>query len=290
MEVMMSKKTKTLFSASLIALLLVTILAGAALAQGQMPWRSGGTWGPGMMGNGDWSQSAPNNCGSGMMGGGFWNGARGMMGRFGMGMMGDQGWGPGAMAPSQCPLWGQANPTGQSLTLDDAQAIAAQYLIDYGNPDLEVAEIMQFSNNFYVEVHETSAGIGAMELLIDPSGALYPEPGPNMMWNVKYGHMAQGGMMGRGMMGGGMMGSLRQPSGDMTVSADEAIAAAKDWLDANLPGVMAGDEAEAFYGYYTIHTLTDGEISGMLSVNGSTGQVWYHNWHGDFVEMTGEHE
>jgi hypothetical protein len=28
----------------------------------------------------------------------------------------------------------------------------------------------------------------------------------------------------------------------------------------------------------------------MLSVNGSTGQVWYHNWHGDFVEMTGEHE
>jgi hypothetical protein len=263
----------------------VTILAGAALAQGQMPWRSASNWGQGMMGNGNWSQSAPNNCGSDMMGGGFWNGARGMMGRFGMGMMGGQGWGPGAMDPSQCPLWSQADPTGESLTLDDAQAIAEQYLINYGNPDLEIAEIMQFSNNFYVEVHETSTGIGAMELLIDPSGALYPEPGPNMMWNAKYGHMAQGGMMGRG-----MMGSFRQPLGDMAVSTDEASAAAQDWLDANLPGVMAGDEAEPFYGYYTIHTLTDGEISGMLSVNGSTGQVWYHNWHGDFVEMTGEHE
>lgn len=264
----MSKRTKTLFSASLAALLLVGLLASVALAQGQMPWRSGGNWGPGMMG------------------GGFWNGARGMMGRFGMGMMGGQGWGPGVMDPSQCPLWSQASPAGQSLTLEDAQAIAEQYLSDYGNPDLEIAEIMQFSNNFYVEVRETSTGIGAMELLINPAtGAVHPEPGPNMMWNAKYGHMAQGGMMGRGMMGG-----FRLPSGDMTISADEAIVAAQDWLDANLPGVMAGDEAEPFYGYYTIHTLADGEISGMLSVNGSTGQVWYHNWHGDFVEMTGEHE
>lgn len=279
----MSKKTKILFSASLIALLPVTILAGAALAQGQMPWRSGSNWSQGMMGSGNWSQSTPNNCGSGMMGGGFWNGVRGMMGRFGMGMMDGQGWGPGAMDPSQCPLWSQADPTGESLTLDDAQAIAEQYMVAYGAPDLEIAEIMQFSNNFYVEVHETSTGIGAMELLIDPvSGAVHPEPGPNMMWNAKYGHMAQGGM--------GMMGGFRLRGGGMTVSADEAIAAAQDWLDANLPGVMAGDEAEPFYGYYTIHTLTDGEISGMLSVNGSTGQVWYHNWHGDFVEMTGEHE
>lgn len=284
----MSKKTKTLFSASLAALLLVGLLAGAALAQGQMPWRSGSNWGQGMMGNGNWSQSAPTDCGSDMMGGGFWNGVRGMMGRFGMGMMGGHGWGPGAMDPSQCPLWGQAYPTGQSLTLDDAQAVAEQYLSDYGNPDLEIAEIMQFSNNFYVEVHETSTGIGAMELLIDPvSGAVHPEPGPNMMWNAKYGHMVQGGM---GMMGRGMMGGFRLPSGDVAVSSGEAIVAAQDWLDANLTGVMAGDEAEPFYGYYTIHTLTDGEISGMLSVNGSTGQVWYHSWHGDFVEMTGEHE
>lgn len=28
----------------------------------------------------------------------------------------------------------------------------------------------------------------------------------------------------------------------------------------------------------------------MLSVHGTTGQVWYHTWHGDFVQMIEEHE
>jgi hypothetical protein len=29
----------------------------------------------------------------------------------------------------------------------------------------------------------------------------------------------------------------------------------------------------------------------MLSVNGSTGQVWPHMWHGEFVDMVGhDHE
>ncbi len=28
-----------------------------------------------------------------------------------------------------------------------------------------------------------------------------------------------------------------------------------------------------------------GVISGMLSVHGEHGQVWYHTWHGDFVQM-----
>ena len=36
--------------------------------------------------------------------------------------------------------------------------------------------------------------------------------------------------------------------------------------------------------------LKDGEIEGMLSVHGSSGDVWYHSWHGDFVAMAGEHE
>ena len=33
----------------------------------------------------------------------------------------------------------------------------------------------------------------------------------------------------------------------------------------------------------------DGGIAGMLSVNGYTGDVWYHNWHGIFIDMTEEH-
>ncbi len=56
------------------------------------------------------------------------------------------------------------------------------------NPNLEVAEVMEFANNYYAEVREKDSGIGAMELLIDrPGSRAYPEPGPNMMWNTKYG-------------------------------------------------------------------------------------------------------
>lgn len=43
--------------------------------------------------------------------------------------------------------------------------------------------------------------------------------------------------------------------------------------------------AEAFPGYYTLHTLKDGRIDGMLSVQVRTGAVWFHSWHGQFREM-----
>jgi hypothetical protein len=74
----------------------------------------------------------------------------------------------------------------------------------------------------------------------------------------------------------------------MSVSAEEAEEIAQRWLDANLPGRTAG-EADPFYGYYTLHFLKGGEIEGMLSVHGSSGDVWYHGWHGDFVAMIDGH-
>ena len=45
-----------------------------------------------------------------------------------------------------------------------------------------------------------------------------------------------------------------------------------------------------FYGYYTLHTLKEGQIEGMLSVNGYTGAVWYHNWHSSFIRMREFHD
>jgi len=64
---------------------------------------------------------------------------------------------------------------------------------------------------------------------------------------------------------------------------------AQRFLNTHLAGVTVG-EAEAFYGYYTMHTLKDGQIEGMLSVNGHTGAVWYHSWHGPFIGMKEFHE
>ena len=79
--------------------------------------------------------------------------------------------------------------------MDQAAKAARQTVAAYGNPDLTLTEVMEFENNFYVEVKEQSTGIHAFELLVDRyTGVVSPEPGPNMMWNTRYGHM--GGMMG----------------------------------------------------------------------------------------------
>jgi hypothetical protein len=282
-------------AAVLAVVLLVALLAGTALAQGPGGSQGGLGWsgrGPGMTlaparsaGVGGWS-------GSGMMGG--WSG-------YGPGMTlaparsaGVGGWGYGPApttaitgtlpyGPGVCPGMGGYGYTPSSdtgrLTLDQAEQAVKQYLAVAGNPDLAIVEVMEFTQNFYAEVEEQSTGIHAFELLIDPyTGAVYPEPGPNMMWNTKYGHM--GGMGGYG---------FRQPTADMPVSAEQAREYAQGYLDTYLPGTNVADEADPFYGYYTLHTLKDGQIVGMLSVNGFSGQVWYHTWHGDFIGMTEGH-
>lgn len=196
-----------------------------------------------------------------------------------MGMMGryyDGAWGMPCAGGYTAP-----NATGETLTIDEALAAVEQYVDSLGYGNLEVEEVMEFTRNFYAIVEESDTGIGAMELLVDKyTGAVGPEYGPNMMWNAKYG-MHRGGM--GGMMGGGAWGT-------MAVSPEEALQIAQRWLDTYRPGVTVESHADAFYGYYTIHTMADGEVSGMLSVHGATGQVWYHNWHGDFIQMVGEEE
>jgi hypothetical protein len=167
------------------------------------------------------------------------------------------------------------------ISLDRAVELATQYVNSLGNADLDVKEVMQFEKNFYFIVYEKSTGTGAFELLIDRYGDwIRPEPGPNMMWNTKYGMMDGMGM-------GGMMGAYRRrgaPIGNMSVTPDQAEKIATEFLKSYLPGVTT-EEPDVFYGYYTIHVLKDGQVYGMLSVNGCTGQVWYHNWHGAFIAM-----
>jgi hypothetical protein len=179
--------------------------------------------------------------------------------------------GPGMMGPGgMMGGWGGYNPDAEQISIDDAAEAVERYLNAYWQ-DLALVEVMEFAWNFYAEVEEESTGIHAMELLIDKySGQVYPEMGPNMMWNIKYGTMTTYGNVA--------------PTGDMSITPEQAEELAQRFLDANLPGVSAG-EAETFYGYYTLHTLRSGEIEGMLSVNGYNGSVWYHNWHGPFIQM-----
>jgi len=291
-----------------VAAFLIGTAVSSAFAQGGGPWgnwsRGGmmggnysgqtGTYGPGMMGGYAPNATQPysGTFGYGMMGGGMMGGyapnaTQPYSGTFGYGMMGRGGMtlAPHASAGVGGYFGGNVNPNAKPITLEQAEQSAAQYAQSLGT-NLKVAEVMQFDNGFYAEIIEKDTGIGAQEILIDQyTGAAFPEYGPNMMWNTKYGHMG-GGLSG-------MMGMMRgwlnqQPSGKLTVTPEQARQSAQAYLDQAQPDLKVGDDIVQFYGYYTLHTFKDGKEFGMLSVNGYSGQVWYHTWHGAFITTNGD--
>jgi hypothetical protein len=195
--------------------------------------------------------------------GGDWGGPGGMMGGFSR-----HGRGCGNSP------WGRSTGSqnlGERITIDQAVSDVEAYLKDYSGDTagLEIKEVMEFENNFYGMVGENESGKGAFELLVDPyTSAVYPEPGPNMMWNLKYGHMRWG---------------QAGDSGENRLSLEEAKALAQKAVT----GYNANAEIEGtgmeFYGYYTFDYAVNEQIVGMLSVNGFSGDAWFHNWHGKFI-------
>ena len=161
-------------------------------------------------------------------------------------------------------------PSAPVSSVGQAKTLADQYASSQGS-DLRVREIMEFSNHYYVRIQEKSTDINAFEILVDKSaGRVFLEPGPSMMWNTKYGHMRWS----------------RNPTATMPVNSEQALRNAQEWLDFNFPSAKA-EEAETFYGYYTIDFSRNDQTIGMLSVNGYSGEVWYHTWHGQFIRMIG---
>jgi hypothetical protein len=234
--------------------LVVVGLGAGWLLWGRRLWMPGMMWGGGC---GGWQGSFNRGYGPSMMGGGR-----------GPGMMyNNRDWG------DDCPMVeGYTAPTSGQIGIEDAQKAVERYIQDWDGK-LEIAELMEFEENYYAIVREHDTGIGAMELLIDKNtGIVGPEMGPNMMWNARYGMHRRGGMMGIS-------------AETNSISEDRAIEIAQAWLNRNKPGVTTEEHADPFYGYYTIHTFRDDQIEGMLSVHASTGQVWYHSWHGAFVQM-----
>jgi hypothetical protein len=179
-----------------------------------------------------------------------------------------------AFSPGGFSMMGLGASATPTITMDKAQQSVQSFLDRTGNTDLRIDELMQFDRNFYALIKEESTGIGAFELLVNSAtGAVGFEPGPTMMWNAKYGTM-------RGL--GGMMGT--SATGVMSVPPDRATQLAQGWLDGRGGGYSAG-APDAFYGYYTFHFLQNDRIAGMLSINGSSGRVWLHTWHGAFIQV-----
>ena len=189
-------------------------------------------------------------------------------GMMGWGMMGGGprgGYGPGMMGGG---FGGLDSSQERTVDIKKAQVLVSDYLAGLTNKNLKIDEIMEFEYNLYALIEETDTSKGAFELLIDPfNGAVRPEFGPNMMWNIKYGTM------------GPRPGAVR-PN---VIGAEEAKKIADEYL-----ARVRGDgpyeySVNEFHGYYTLDVKKNGMILGMLSVNAFSGQVWNHTWHGGFI-------
>jgi hypothetical protein len=154
------------------------------------------------------------------------------------------------MMGAQAWLAGNGTPV---TTIAAARARAAEAA---GPSGLQPGEVMQFSLNFYVELKDTT-GASVAEVLVDPAGgAVVTEYGPAMMWT--------------------------SGSNAAAIPAERATTIANQWLQASAPGETVGS-TDLFPGHFTMDTVLGGNTVGMLSVNATTGAVWYHTWHGTFI-------
>lgn len=190
---------------------------------------------------------------------------QGMMGGYGpgYGMMGPGTMGMGMGGMGMMAVYPpEAKPIPEEVAKARMEAYAKRLY-----PGARLKDFMAFSHNYYAQVVD-ERGQGLFELIADRyTGVVSPEPGPNMMWNTRY----------------GMMGGLAQAP--VRYGLEEAKKLAEAFLKGFLPGARVLEEG-AFPGYYTFD-FGRKEVEGMLSVNAYTGEVWVHTWHGPFL---GGHE
>jgi hypothetical protein len=217
------------------------------------------------------------------------------------GSSGPGAYGPGMMGGAFGGVGGGGAGAAGTATPSATQLIRVgdrvnDWLAASGFKGFTVSEVMAFSNNDYVAVHDRS-GKPAFELLTDLNTNWLMEEPPSMMWNTRYGMMGDfgsrvGPMMGGWYSNGGWNSWSGRGAGKVTTMA-KAVSVANTWLAANHPGESVPADAVHetsmghFPGYYSFDTTYRGKTYGMLSVNASTGTVWYHGWHGTFLA---EHE
>ena len=238
-------------------LLLAAVLVGL-LAIGSTGWAHQGNHPPGNPGAGPNSGYGPSSpivgaaCGMAQGGGGMMGGMQ--------------------RGPAGFQLGCGFNPGFVAETADQAGQAARQFLTEtfWADQGLSARQVLTFSNHYAVVVEESATGYGAMTLLVDRvTGVVSPEPGSNMMWNGRY-DTRRGGMRG---------GSVVDPS-DMPITAADARRAAGQFAAQFASGAQVAN-VRPFYGHYTV-TLEQDDRWLVLSVDGFSGQVWYHSWHGTF--------
>jgi hypothetical protein len=178
------------------------------------------------------------------------------------------------MAGNPCLANWDSGSDPAAVMLDNVCSAAQKFLAGYHlDSFLKIERVILFNQDAYVRVVERSSGVGAFELLVTnpPDLAVSPEPGADLEWNLKYGALMQQ------VLAGTYSGSPSFPavSAALTVSPQQAVKDAQDWLDKHLTGDRADSAPYAFYGYYTVEVLEGSKVVGLLSVNGSNGEVFY---------------
>lgn len=207
--------------------------------------------------------TTPSGYQSGQMGPGM----MGNPGQMGPGMMynqnGDYGYGPGMMGNmmmgNMMAIYSpESKPISQDVALKNMENFSKQY-----GSNTEVDDFMEFSSNYYAIVKDTASGQDIAEILVDRySGAAYPEPGPNMIWNTLY-------------------GAGREQTGGSGYDLTGAQKLAEEFLTGYLPGAKILESKE-MPGYYTFD-FGRNDTESMLSVNAYSGQIWVHTWHGSYL-------
>jgi len=246
-----------------LAAAVIALVASAAVAAGTLGGRSSGPLT--MRGFGEGSYSS-------MMDRQDQGPSTDMMGGQGQGpsagMMGSQGHGPhaGMMDSSMMGSMGIVSLPGDGVAVSSIPAARARAASAAKATGLHPGEVMWFDNGFYVELKD-SAGKPATEVIVDPrTGTVSTEPGPAMMWNTRF----------------GMMPADESSAG--AVNSTKARGIATSWLTTNRRGTTI-KSIDAYPGYFTLDLQRNGVVSGMMSVNSSTGAVWYHTWHRAFIAM-----
>jgi hypothetical protein len=153
-------------------------------------------------------------------------------------------------------------PESEPVTQDEALRSMQNFSQQYGS-NVEVEDFMAFSGNYYAVLKDLNSSQYIAEVLVDRySGLAYAEPGPNMMWNTRF-------------------GAGRTGTEGTEYDLAEAENLTTNFLEGYLPEAQIMESKE-MPGYYTFDFGRQ-EIEGMLSVNAYNGQIWVHTWHGPYL-------
>ena len=167
----------------------------------------------------------------------------------------------------------------QRLTIEQVEERVKDYLRDLNDSNIQVEEIIEFDNRFYVRFSEKDTGINAFAALVNPySGRMYAWHHADKFWNTKYKGESY-------RLSTGEPQPIDWPSGPMTITEGQALSNAEEVILGS--GAVEDGEVgsvQSFYGYYTIPILRQGDVVGLVNINGYTGAVCYESCHGSVVD------